>query len=132
MKLTPLKAIRKHQPRLGVESRQVVWNVPDMTRLPDGQERKKSGIVKLSVAYHSHIDLVLIQTGKDAPLRKIPLQPHVLKKVMVIYRCKLFVLKLNVERQEILRKTKFEHTHGYFVSMLKNNCHLEYNLFFAG
>ncbi|GEM_PF-5797329 len=32
MKLTPLKSIKKHQPRLGIESRRVVWNVPDMKR----------------------------------------------------------------------------------------------------
>ena len=37
---------------------------------------------------------------------------HVLKKWMVMYKCKLFVLKLNVERQEFLRETKLEHTHG--------------------
>ena len=45
MRPTTLKAIKNHQPRLGVEARRVVLNFHDMTRLPGGQERKKCGNV---------------------------------------------------------------------------------------
>lgn len=55
------------------------------------------------------ISLVLIQTDKDAPLRKILLQQLVLKKPTVMYRYKEFIREMNVERQEILRKRKIEH-----------------------
>lgn len=64
-----------------------------------------------------------IQTGMDAQLRKILLQQRILKKPTVMYRYKEFIQEMNVERQEILRKTKLEHTHSWIVSMLKNNCH---------
>jgi len=62
-----------------------------------------------------------IQIGKEALLGKMPLQQHVLKKLMVMYRCKLFVLKLNIERQEILRKRKIEYNRRKVVCLLWKN-----------
>ena len=35
-----------------------------------------------------------------------------------MYRYKEFIQEMNVERQEIIRKRKIEHTHGVDVSML--------------
>lgn len=59
-----------------------------------------------------------IQTGKEAQFRKMPLQQLVLKKLIDMYRYRLFLLELNIERPEILRKRKIKHTHGLNVSML--------------
>ncbi|MCL5029292.1 MAG: hypothetical protein M1480_09790, partial [Bacteroidetes bacterium] len=74
MKLTPLRAIKKHQPRLDVESRRVVWNVPDMTRLPDGQERSKYGNAKLQIAFFICTDKELIQKEMELELQKTSTQ----------------------------------------------------------
>ena len=105
MKLTPLKAIRKHQPRLGVESRQVVWNVPDM-------KRNKSVNVRIKIVCYSLSGKVLIQIVKAAQLRIMALQRQVLKKLMIMYRWGEFVLKMNGEGEEIWWERKREHTHG--------------------
>jgi hypothetical protein len=64
------------------------------------------------------IGLVLIQTGKDALLRKMPLQQRVLKKPTVMCRHEQFALKLGTEDEVFKRKWKIKHTHGWIVSML--------------
>lgn len=99
MQLTPLKAIKKHQPRLGVESRRVVWNVQVM-------KRKECGNARLLIVFCIPIGSVLIQTEKDALFGKMPLQRKVLKKSMVMYLVNLFKWEMNVERQESFRNRK--------------------------
>ena len=58
------------------------------------------------IVYYSPTDSVLIQTGKDALFRKMPLQQRVLKMPMDMYLLRSFVLEMNAEAQEISIKLK--------------------------
>ena len=93
MKLTPLRAIKKHCLECS------------------GYEKKQVRECVIWIVFYFLIGLVLIQTAKDARLRKIPLQRPVLKKPTVMYRYKEFIQEMNVERQEILRKREIAHIH---------------------
>ncbi|KAF0147362.1 MAG: hypothetical protein FD143_3074 [Ignavibacteria bacterium] len=78
-------------------------------------KRSKLGNVRLRIAYYFPSGSVLIQTGKDALFRKMALQRPAFRgmiKLMNMYRRGEFVLKMDGEEGEILRRKKIMDSHN--------------------